>query len=143
MESVLNVDVQIPGIQGTYNIARAKQIYEPKGALLYGAIKLNLEVATREGVRHNCELQINHLEMIRAKGTSDGHGAYESWRNMDDEHWLKEKYGLPLQLAKMGKDYLARAQRIVHSSHSAYYRAAVALQNDKDYADMIEKVKDL
>lgn len=135
-----NADTHLPDVGGTYKIARAKQIYEPKGALLYGDIKLNLEVTTPAGIRHNCELQINHLEMIRAKGTSAGHGAYESWRDMDDEHWLKEKEGLPLKLGQMSSAYLARAQRIVHSSHSAYYRAATALQNDRDYEEMIAKV---
>ena len=47
-------------------------------------------------MRHHCELQMNHLEMIRTKGTRDGHGAYESWHDMDDEHWRKEKSELPL-----------------------------------------------
>ena len=133
----------IGGISGTYTIARAKQIYEPKSALLYGDVKLNLELKLTNGIRHNCELQLNHLTMIRAKGTSDGYGAYEAWRNMDDEHWLEENSPLPIKLNKMSGSHLARAQKIVHKSHSAYYRAAVALKNDKSYRALLAKVAEL
>ena len=124
-----------------YQVVRIKQIYEPKSPLLYGDIKMNIQIVTSGGIRHNCELQLNHLAMIKAKGTKDGHGAYEAWRSMDDAHWQTEGSELPVKLAEMKEAYRAKATRIVHKSHSSYNNAAIALSNDPNYQKMLEMVK--
>ncbi len=132
----------IPGLNFKYTVVRIKQIYEPKSALLYGDVKLNIQIKNADGIAHNCELQLNHLEMIKAKGTKDGHGAYEAWRNMDDEHWANEHSQMPGLLRDMKEAYRAKATKIVHQSHSAYYKAATALSKDNKYKTLLDKVKD-
>ncbi len=131
----------VPGLNFKYTVVRIKQIYEPKSPLLYGDVKLNIQIKTAN-VTHNCELQLNHLDMIKAKGTTNGHGAYETWRNMQDDHWKDEGSELPLSLAAMTNAYRAKALRVVHQSHGAYSDAAKALSEDKKYQAMLAKVKD-
>ncbi|MCG8616464.1 MAG: hypothetical protein MI802_09635 [Desulfobacterales bacterium] len=124
-----------------YQVVRIKQIYEPKSPLLYGDVKMNIQVTTSTGIKHNCELQLNHLDMIKAKGTKDGHGAYEAWRNMDDDHWQKEGKELPPKIANMKEDYRAKALKIVHKSQSAYNTSAAALSRDPNYQKLLNMVR--
>jgi hypothetical protein len=133
-------NTKIPRLDFKYTIVRIKQIYEPKSALLYGDVKLNVRIETAN-VAHNCELQLNHVEMIKAKGTTNGHGAYESWRDMQDEHWKEEGTEMPVSLVDMTNAYKARGLRVVHQSQGAYSNAAIALSNDRQYQPVLDYVK--
>ncbi len=131
----------IQGLNFKYTVIRIKQIYEPKSALLYGDVKLNIRIVT-DNVAHNCELQLNHLEMLKAKGTTAGHGAYEAWRNMDDEHWKNEGSEMPGAIGDMTGEYQRKAKVIVRTSQGAYTEAARILTNDDNkYQSLLEKVK--
>jgi hypothetical protein len=122
-----------------YRVVRVKQIYEPKGFLLYGDVKLNIQIQTAN-VTHNCELQLNHLEMLKAKGTTAGHGAYEAWRDMEDEHWKDKDAPLPKKIGDMTGEYQRKAKEIVRMSQGAYANAAKALDKDKNYKAVQEKI---
>ncbi len=131
---------KVPGLDFKYTVIRIKQIYEPKSALLYGDVKLNVQIKTA-GVTHNCELQLNHLAMIKAKGSTAGHGAYEAWRNMDDAHWQNEDCELPKQIGSMKGEYQRKAKEIVRTSQGAYSDAAKTLSEDNKYQAVLDKVK--
>lgn len=135
-----------------YQIARIKQIYTPLSALLYGDVKLNLTVSSGssyggEAFNHNCELQLNTLEMLSGKGTTAGHGAYVKWRDLDEEHWQNEGSALPVKLKDMTDEpttkYRSRARQAVFSSHDAYRAAAMARQDDSNFDAVVEKVKEI
>ena len=130
----------VPGLDFKYTVVRIKQIYEPKSSLLYGDVKLNIQIKTAS-VTHNCELQLNHLQMIKAKGTTAGHGAYEAWRNMDDEHWKNEQCEMPVKIENMTGEYQRKAKEIVRTSQGAYSDAAKALSKDNKYQALLDKVK--
>ncbi|MCG8635507.1 MAG: hypothetical protein MI863_16860 [Desulfobacterales bacterium] len=130
----------VPGLNFKYTVVRIKQIYDPRSSLLYGDVKLNIQIKTAS-VAHNCELQLNHLEMIKAKGTTAGHGAYESWRNMDDEHWKNEQSEMPAKVENMTGEYQRKAKEIIRKSQGAYSNAAMTLTNDSSYQAMLNKVK--
>jgi hypothetical protein len=137
----------------TYKIARVKQIYTPISALLYGDVKFNLRVMSGSDYKgdafdHNCELQLNTIEMLKGKGTKPGHGAYEKWRDLDEDHWANEKTALPLKLRDMTDEdptkYRSRARLIVNSSHTAYLKADVERQKDKEnFNKVVEKVNEI
>lgn len=110
----------------SYQIARVKQIYSPASNLLYGDVKLNLVVDN-----HNCELQLNTVKMLEGKGTVAGHGAYEIWRDLDDEHWKEFNKELPNNIQDMPKKYAERAQGAIHLSQGAYW--AGAMQKDSQF----------
>ncbi|MCG8616463.1 MAG: hypothetical protein MI802_09630 [Desulfobacterales bacterium] len=122
-----------------YKVVRIKQIYMPRSELLYGDVKLNIQL-TAEGYRHNCELQLNHLDMIKAKGTKEGHGAYETWRNLDDECWAKYHKELPTSVAEMPSEFQGKAQKAIHASHQAYHKADMAIHNDPKFQAVLNKV---
>ena len=121
-----------------YTIRRIKQLYEPNGALLYGDIKLNLEVPNAAG-SHNCELQLNIKSMLEGKGTKAGHGAYEAFRNLDDECWQTEDHELPPKLKDYPEHFKKRAMGPVHQSQHAYRKADIALRHDPHYYPMIKQ----
>lgn len=136
----------------TYQIARVKQIYTPLSALLYGDVKLNLKVKSGsdydgDAFDHNCELQLNTIEMLKGKGTSQGHGAYVKWRNLDEEHWQNEGSALPVKLKNMTDEgttkYRSRARQAVFSSHDAYLKADKARRKDSHFEAVVEKVKEI
>lgn len=157
MLTALNVIESLTGTAGgfdgfSYEIARVKQIYTPLSALLYGDVKLNLNVKsgsdyTGEAFDHNCELQLNTIEMLKGKGTTQGHGAYVKWRNLDEEHWKNEGSALPVKLKDMTDEattkYRSRARQAVFSSHDAYLKADKARRADSDFDAVVEKVKEL
>ena len=131
-----------------FQIVRAKQIYEPKSPLLYGDIKLNIRVHTdpaggEAAPPHNCELQLNIVPMLEGKGTPSGHGAYEKWRDLDDDHWGQHGSELPPKLLDMPDDYRAKAMRIVHSSQDAYRDGAIAFTNDTARERVLAKVSEM
>ncbi|MEH0022424.1 MAG: hypothetical protein V6Z89_22435 [Desulfobacter sp.] len=123
-----------------YKVVRIKQIYMPRSELLYGDVKLNLQVSS-DGYKHNCELQLNHIEMVKAKGTKEGHGAYEVWRELDDECWKTHHKSLPSSVAAMPSEFQGKAQKAIHASHQAYHKADMALHNDAKFQTMLENVK--
>ncbi|WP_063833108.1 DUF4157 domain-containing protein [Aureispira sp. CCB-QB1] len=136
----------------SYTIARIKQIYTPLSALLYGDVKLNLNVKSGsdydgEAFNHNCELQLNTLQMLEGKGTTQGHGAYVKWRDLDEEHWKNEGSALPVKLKDMTDEpltkYRSRARQAVFSSHDAYRAADIARQRDSHFNEVVEKVKEI
>jgi hypothetical protein len=157
MLTALNVIEALAGTAGgfdgfTYEIARAKQIYTPVSALLYGDVKLNLKVMsssdyTGDAFDHNCELQLNTIEMLEGKGTSAGHGAYVKWRNLDEEHWKKEGSALPVKIKDMtdepGTKYKSRARLAVVASQDAYKKADIARKADSDFTGVVDKVEEL
>lgn len=157
MLAALNTIEKLTGKKGgfenfTYEIARIKQIYTPLSALLYGDVKLNLRVKSGsdydgDAFDHNCELQLNTIEMLKGKGTTQGHGAYVKWRNLDEEHWKNEGSALPVKLKDMTDDattkYRSRARQAVYSSHEAYLEADKARKKDSDYEAVAEKVKEI
>jgi hypothetical protein len=136
----------------TYDIARVKQIYTPLSALLYGDVKLNLKVSSTSGYdsdafSHNCELQLNTIEMLKGKGTSQGHGAYVKWRDLDEEHWKNEGSALPVKLKDMTDEvttkYRSRARQAVSASHDAYRKADIKRRKDANFDAVVEKVKEI
>ena len=157
MLTALNVIEKLVGKAGgfdgfTYEIARAKQIYTPLSALLYGDVKLNLKVKSGrdydgDAFDHNCELQLNTIEMLKGKGTAAGHGAYVKWRNLDEEHWKNEGSALPVKLKDMTEEpttkYRSRARLAVLSSHDAYEKAAIARQKDSGFDAVVKKVEEI
>lgn len=157
MLAALNTIEKLTGEKGgfenfTYEIARIKQIYTPLSALLYGDVKLNLRVKSGsdydgEAFDHNCELQLNTIEMLKGKGTTNGHGAYVKWRNLDEEHWKNEGTALPVKLKDMTDDattkYRSRARQAVYSSHEAYLEADKARKKDSDYEKVAKKVEEI
>lgn len=157
MLNALNVIESLAGTAGgfdgfTYEIVRAKQIYTPLSALLYGDVKLNLNVKsgsdyTGDAFDHNCELQLNTIEMLKGKGTTQGHGAYVKWRNLDEEHWENEGSALPVKLRDMTDEvttkYRSRARQAIFSSHDAYLEADKARRADSNFDAVVDKVKEL
>ncbi|MFT5646734.1 MAG: hypothetical protein ACI976_001417 [Aureispira sp.] len=137
----------------SYKIERVKQIYTPISELLYGDVKFNLNVNSNdkykgEAFNHNCELQLNTIEMLKGKGTKIGHGAYEKWRNLDEEHWKKEGRELPKKIKDMTDDsptyYRSKARQAIHDSLDAYKAAEIGRQEDKENFDkVIAKVKEM
>jgi len=121
-----------------YQIVRAKQIFSPLSSLLYGDVKLNLQIQN-----HNCELQLNTLEMLKGKGTSAGHGAYEIWRDLDDYHWQQEGKALPSRIGDMKEMYRGEAQRAVHASQDAYRDADIERRWDPYFYKVIKVIESL
>lgn len=127
-----------------YEVWRAKQIFRPRSALVYGDIKMNLRVKTSTNPHgHNCELQIHNLHMIIGKGKPSGHGAYVTWRDLDDLHWQQRNEAMPVALVDMDNWYAGRARRAVHASHDAYTGAARRLDADNDYATLLDYVDNI
>lgn len=135
---------------GKYKIARLKQIYKPRGALVYGDIKLNLLVTNNDlPAGHNCEVQLNTIAFLKGKGTPDGHGAYEAWRNLDDLHWEKYDRELPVSVADFPDGYNdnspihGRGLRAIHKSHDAYKAGALDMEKNRDdWNTLLEMVKE-
>lgn len=124
-----------------YEVMRAKQIFHPVSSLVYGDIKLNLRVFTHDRPRgHNCELQIHHMHMIEGKGRPAGHGAYVTWRDLDDEHWAEHNAAMPVQIADMPSSYAGRARRAIAESHSAYRTAEMSLKSDREFKRLVAYV---
>jgi len=137
-----DLDIKTTGGAPKYAIVRVKQIYSPRSPLLYGDIKLNLRVTNEANPNgHNCELQLNLVSMLKGKGTHDGHGAYEDWRRLEDDHWLNEGTALPPELKNQGQKYQARAERIVFASQHAYLAGAIQLDKDGDYKNLLAMVE--
>jgi hypothetical protein len=80
-----------------YRIAKAKELYSLNLQSLYGDVKLSL-LFYLEGVPdgHVCELQLNTVPLIAAKGSEMGHLAYEVERTLENK-WNDEhpKVALP------------------------------------------------
>jgi hypothetical protein len=145
-------------------IVRAKQLYEvdrtnddgaamggaSEGAHVYGDIKISIKVPLKDEEgntidgTHICELQFNLTDVLTAKSSGDGHGAYENLRKLETEY-LADHPGektLPKieNLSESDPEervLKAKMTRIIHSSHSAYGHARRILDKDPGYELMM------
>jgi len=132
---------------GSYVIVRLKQIYEPRSSLVYGDIKVNLLVTNADLPNgHNCELQLNTVAFLIGKGTPAGHGAYEAWRDLDDEHWKQFGRGLPNNIADFPGDFSrihGKGVRAIHNSHVAYRAGAMDFDRSEAGDGLLKLVEKL